>query len=98
MWIRSQDKETLMDLNGFTLYTGIEQIKLQCRRIVNDNLNTAIMGKNEGVWYYLGTYETKERALEVLSDIQKQLMNYQPAHECQCLVVFEMPEFETSEE
>jgi len=93
MWIRSQDKGTLMVSNGFTLYTGIEQIKLQCRRIVNDNLNTAIMGKNEGVWYYLGTYETKENALEVLNDIQKQLMNYQPAHKCQCLVVFEMPCF-----
>ena len=77
MWIRSQDEETLMDSNGFTLYEGIEQIKLQCRRIVNDNLNTAIMGKNSGAWYYLGTYKTKERALEVLNDIQKEIIDYQ---------------------
>ena len=93
MWIRSQDKEILMDSNGFTLYTGIEQIKLQCRRIVNDNLNTAIMGKNSGAWYYLGTYKTKERALEILNQIQKEIIDYQTAHECQCLVVFEMPCF-----
>jgi len=97
MWIRSQDKETLMDSNGFTLYEGIEQIKLQCRRIVNDNLNTAIMGKNSGTWYYLGTYHTKERALEVLNDIQKEIENIFPASKRQYSVVFEMPEFEENE-
>ena len=69
MWVRSQNKETFMDFNGFTLYEGKEQIRLQCRISVDNKENTAIIGKNDGA-YCLGIYKTRERALEILNDIQ----------------------------
>jgi len=92
MWVKSQDEETLMDFSGFILFEGISQIRLQCRIEVKNNLNTAITGKsNGGGLYCLGIYETKERALQVLTKIQKTIEDYMPANERQYDVVFEMP-------
>jgi hypothetical protein len=91
MWIQSQNEEMLMDFSGFIMFEGIEQVKLQCRRIVKDNKNTVIMGKSEGTLHYIGVYETKERALEVLKYIRENIGNSQPANKFQYNVVLNMP-------
>ncbi len=56
MWIRTQDKETLLNVN--------------CIDVYNLNKNEWII---EACGNDLGTYESKERAIEVLDDIQKLL-------------------------
>ena len=58
MWIRSQNKETLA--NADKLYIGKNNNKYTI------NFDTYIDG-----WYILGTYKSKERALEVLDEIQR---------------------------
>ena len=64
MWIRTQDREMLMDCNAVGI--GLE-----------DNKSIYSNG------YVLGTYSSKERALEVLDGIQYALDSE--------LAVFEMP-------
>ena len=54
MWIRTQDREMLMDCNAVGI--GLEDDK-------------SIYSNG----YVLGTYSSKERALEVLDDIQSVL-------------------------
>ena len=54
LWIRSQDKETLIKANDIT----IEQ-----------NMIIGYFDKDTE-YEYLGTYKSKERALEVLDEIQ----------------------------
>ena len=53
MWIRTQDKETLLNVN--------------CIDVYNLNKNEWII---EACGNDLGTYNSKERALEVLDEIQ----------------------------
>ena len=59
LWIRSQDKETLMKAN----YFEIEQ----------RDKNFLIMARDGSPYFdqCLGLYKTKERALEVLDEIQR---------------------------
>ena len=64
MWIRTQDREMLMDCNAVGI--GLEDDK-------------SIYSNG----YVLGTYSSKERALEVLDNIQYALDSE--------LAVFEMP-------
>ena len=64
MWIRTQDREMLMDCNAVGI--GLEDDK-------------SIYSNG----YVLGTYSSKERALEVLDSIQYALDSE--------LTVFEMP-------
>ena len=56
MWIRTQDKETLLNVN--------------CIDVYNLNKNEWII---EACGNDLGTYKSKERALEVLDEIQKKI-------------------------
>ena len=64
MWIRSQNKETLA--NADKLYIGKNNNKYTI------NFDTYIDG-----WYILGTYKSKERALEVLDEIQTWIERYE---------------------
>ena len=63
LWIRSQDKINLVKIRQISLnYSNKKQI------IAN---YTPESYENSGVYYeLLGTYKTKERALEVLDEIQ----------------------------
>jgi len=62
LWIRSQDREELLKF---------EEI---CVRVDQDGFaGIWSYGSNKDLRYYLGTYETKERALEVLDEIQSRL-------------------------
>lgn len=56
LWIRSQDKESLVKLNGSIGY------------FYDDIENEHGIGSHG---YTLGVYESKERALEVLTEIQR---------------------------
>ena len=62
IWVRSQDKERLMKTNGFN-YIECDDDK----HIING------YGICECDNYDLGIYTTKERALEVLDEIQEHL-------------------------
>lgn len=65
LWIRSQDKEYLGEVSKlFYSYDEIDDKHL-IRTFVIDNLRNGII--------QLGTYKTKERALEVLDEIQRLL-------------------------
>lgn len=62
LWIRSQDKTELVK---------IEEI---CIDIDDDGfIGVWSYGSNKHLKYYLGTYNSKERALEVLDEIQNMI-------------------------
>ena len=61
IWVRSQNKETLA--NADKLYIGKNNNKYTI------NFDTYIDG-----WYILGTYKSKERAIEVLDEIDSKIM------------------------
>lgn len=77
LWIRSQDKEYLAKVDNIRIKHEYEQKK------VNDNYGRTcayINGKYRCSYIYsdstwLGEYATKERALEVLDEIQQYLNN-----------------------
>jgi len=65
MWIRTQDKEMLVNCNNFRLDWMIykEGTSPSKYNIINDNA------------FLLGSYSTKERALEVLDEIQQKILS-----------------------
>ena len=63
MWIRSQSKETLINSNEMWINDTDGNVRIIA---VNSTINT-------GGGSILGHYKTKERAIEVLDDIQDQL-------------------------
>lgn len=85
LWIRSQDKTTIIRPVSISL----------------DNLRTSIFGYYCGDYYkVLGRYKTEERALEVLDDIQKVILGRYSNHaiydnsyddDNQRTIVYEMP-------
>ena len=60
MWIRSQNKEVLINANGV--------------RIVYEDTYCIVCDYYDGELYYLGEYSTKEKALKVMDMIQKQIV------------------------
>ena len=84
LWIRSQDKESL---------TKVSNIQYSYRK---GDLYTDVRGKHYIGTYYdnlkiLGTYKTKERALEVLDEIQRHLVVINDKND-NYFYVYEMPE------
>lgn len=73
LWIRSQDRKSLIKNNGVGLTPS--------------EISIYPIGLN-GV---LGTYETKERALEVLDEIQKLLKTAELNDDIN-VIVYQMPE------
>lgn len=61
MWIRSQDKKSLVDAHEIKVFDDICNEDSFVFVICSDNAVT------------LGVYSSEERALEVLDDIQKQI-------------------------
>lgn len=72
LWVRSQDKKTLMKAN----YFEIEQ----------RDKNFLIMARNGDPYFdqCLGSYKTKERALELLDEIQNILNPMIVFKNCDC--------------
>lgn len=77
LWIRSQDKEELLKIDNVRIKNEYEQKK------VNDNYGRTcayINGAYKCSYIYsdstwLGEYKSKERALEVLDEIQDMIIN-----------------------
>ena len=60
LWIRSQDKEELVKCERITFIDNILDSETISYRMLANNV-------------YIGSYATKERALEVLDEIEKKL-------------------------
>lgn len=85
MWIRTQDKLGLFELNGVRIREhGFENGTKEYLVLTNDNL-----------YNHLGTYKSKERAVEVLDEIQEKIINFEFGEANECLisneVVYQMP-------
>lgn len=94
LWIRSQDKECLVKISN---------IQYVLRKETNCGISTEY--HYIGTYYdnlkILGTYKTKERALEVLDEIQDELIgsDFMPIEKneevvltCGSAKIYEMPE------
>lgn len=62
LWIRSQDKMQLIKINEIHIKVDEDGF-----------VGIWVDNKKESLKYYLGSYKTKERALEVLDEIQKKI-------------------------
>lgn len=76
MWIRSQSKYILANVNSFRI----------CKGDIDGCIYYSIHGHYDRYEQELGEYSTKEKALRVLDEIQNREINYPPNE------VFEMPQ------
>lgn len=68
MWVRTQYRETLIEVNGFDFhFSTINAINKY--NIIGYNTSNS----DPNSYYSLGNYKTKEKALKVLDMIQKKL-------------------------
>lgn len=71
LWIRSQDR--------FSLLKPFDLELMPCLKVPTSDYDTtdirAYLSKSEDDYVILGTYATKERALEILDDIEDKLIN-----------------------
>lgn len=82
MWVRTQDKEILMKVDNINLGIDVDTKKPNRLFTFVDGVTTS---------FTLGKYKSKERALEVLNEIQEKIrmiQNPKDAYYC----VYEMPE------
>ena len=78
LWIRSQDKTKLVKVDNIAYMDSSEDYEKEVHSLWNDC---------KGI---LGTYKSKERALEILDEIQKIFYNKQKY--INNVVVYQMPE------
>lgn len=80
MWIRSQDKELLVDASEFSIEEQYEYGELYAYSIDSGD-------------YELGTYQTKENAMKVLNMIQETINKIEIDYHIGInSVIFEMPQ------
>lgn len=84
LWVRSQDKEKLLKINGIQYQN--------CKLVENETVEANIL-----IGFYssyeneiLGEYNTKERAIEILDEIQKLLKTAELNDEIN-VIVYQMP-------
>ena len=81
LWIRSQDKEILIKVDRI----GIEKFDEGYGIVTYERIGT----KNE---FGLGLYTTRERALEVLDEIQEKITQFNVKTDYGCVSnIYEMP-------
>ena len=83
MWIRTQDKMQLVKINEIHIKVDEDGF-----------VGIWVDDKKENLKYFLGTYKSKERALEVLDEIQTWIERYE-ANKNNLFsghVVYKMPE------
>ena len=83
LWIRSQDRMNLVQIKQISL-------NYQNNKQVIANYEPEQYENSSCFYELLGTYKTKERALEVLDEIQKIFYNNQKY--INDVVVYQMPE------
>lgn len=87
LWIRSQDKEDLIKVDNLGLaYRG----KYNFMDKIGDIDNYCICQFVDDYHVKLGTYKTKERAIEVLDEIQKLLKTAELNDDIN-VIVYQMP-------
>ncbi len=69
LWIRSQDKLKLLKANNIT-------IKFETEEVLMSTYHTILIYNDDEV---IGTYETQQRALEVLDEIQNYIIELDKA-------------------
>ena len=77
LWIRSQDREKLISCNDIVINSHrYDTMNEHGNRIMHFKAYEIIGYFDKNTEYeILGTYETKERSLEVLNEIQNALLN-----------------------
>ena len=82
MWIRSQNKETLVNADKLLIDEKHNKYTINFDTFTDS-------------WYVLGTYKSKERALEVLDEAQEKIISFEFGKANKCLisseVVYQMP-------
>lgn len=84
LWVRSQDKISIVKINN---QIGL---KYNDNKTIIANYIPDFSDKYDGSYDILGTYETKERALEVLDEIED-LMRSLNSSDLK-IIIYEMPE------
>lgn len=83
MWIRIQNKEVLVYANNFYIMKTRGEEKYEISYFDGDS------------FVKLGFYKSKERAVEVLDEIQEKIINFEFGEANECLisneVVYQMP-------
>lgn len=92
IWVRSQDKEMLVKINNVFLEKKETMIRnlLTEENLEENNEIYKIVSYLNNMTCFLGTYKSKERAIEVLDEIQEKIrmiQNPKDAYYC----VYEMP-------
>ena len=95
MWVRSQDKMNLVKVRQIG-------VNYQDNKQIIANYTPELYENSGGYYELLGTYKTKERALEVLDEIQDELIgsDFMPIEKneeevvltCGSAKIYEMPE------
>ena len=94
LWIRSQDKMNLVKVRQIG-------VNYQDNKQIIANYTPELYENSGGYYELLGTYKTKERALEVLDEIQDELIgsDFMPIEKnekvvltCGSAKIYEMPE------
>lgn len=86
LWIRSQDKEDLIKVDNLGL---AYREKYNFMDKIGDIDNYCICQFIDDYHIKLGTYKTKERAIEVLDEIETEIQNYVGTKN---EIVYQMPE------
>ena len=93
LWIRSQDKMNLVKVRQIG-------VNYQDNKQIIANYTPELYENSGGYYELLGTYKTKERAIEVLDEIQDELIgsDFMPIEKneevltCGSARIYEMPE------
>ena len=76
MWIRSRDKTILKDITDFRILSSDNNVEQFVNNYLHDNNKAAIVtleNPTNKEFTLLGEYATKERAIQVLDEIQNNL-------------------------
>ena len=74
MWVRSQNKEVLANIKAFNIIKDKEKFCI-----------TGYLNSVSDNFIYLGKYETKEKAMQVLDELQRRIAKSESG-------VYQMPE------
>ena len=83
MWVRSQDKCCLVDVNGFSIVDYYACEDYYSKEVKYETIGITVDGKQ----WSLGTYSTKEKAMKVLDKLENRIIGAEGG-------VFQMPEDE----
>lgn len=81
LWIRSQDKEVLSKVNNLCYYTREDVLEFIKEEELKKDIQHIIWSPDGSI---LGYYKTKERALEILDEIQNLLNPMLVFKNCNC--------------